>query len=188
MILIAGLGNPGLKYRSSRHNAGFMAIDALAEEQKLRFLKKRFLGVAAEGYIGDEKVLLLKPHTYMNLSGDAVAQAMEFYRLPPGKLIVVYDDIDLEPGQLRVRGSGSAGSHNGMRSVIARIRTMDFPRVRIGIGKPPPYMDLADYVLQKPGKLERGVFKKSCERGAEAVLEIVKYGVASAQQKYNGQA
>ena len=187
MYLIVGLGNPGLKYRSTRHNVGFTAIDALAKRQGLRFTKKRFRGVTAEGTIGSEKVILLKPHTYMNLSGDAVAEAAKFYHLSPEKIIVFYDDIDLDLGRLRIKASGSAGTHNGMRSIIARLTRQDFPRIRIGIGKNPPYMDLATYVLSKLTKDQKKLIEEACERAAEAAEMIVKNGSAdAAMSKYNG--
>lgn len=188
MNLIVGLGNPGLKYRNTRHNAGFAAIDALAEKAGLRFNKKRFQGVVAEGKIGGKSVLLLKPHTYMNLSGEAVAEAMRFYKLTPQELLVIYDDIDLDLGRLRIKAGGSAGSHNGMRSIVARVGSEKFPRLRIGIGKPKPPMDLAAFVLQKLRAEQKKAFLANSERAAEAALEILRHGVEEAQQKYNGAA
>lgn len=188
MNLIVGLGNPGLKYRNTRHNAGFAAIDALAEKAGLRFNKKRFQGVVAEGKIAGKSVLLLKPHTYMNLSGEAVAEAMRFYKLTPQELLVIYDDIDLDLGRLRIKAEGSAGSHNGMRSIVARVGSEKFPRLRIGIGKPKPPMDLAAFVLQKLKAEQKKAFLANSERAAEAALEILKHGVEAAQQKYNGAA
>ncbi|MBQ9942270.1 MAG: aminoacyl-tRNA hydrolase [Christensenellaceae bacterium] len=186
MILIAGLGNPGLKYRNTRHNAGFAAIDALADSLGVRFSKKRFQGVVAEARIGQKKVLLLKPHTYMNLSGKAIREAMDFYKVDPKDLIVIYDDIDLDIGRLRIKASGSAGSHNGMRSIIKEIGSTDFPRVRVGIGKPPAYMDLADFVLQKLTRQRKDSFLKCADAAAKAVQALVKSGVAQAQQDFNG--
>ena len=159
MNLIVGLGNPGLKYRNTRHNAGFAAIDALAEKAGLRFNKKRFQGVVAEGKIGGKSVLL-----------------------------VIYDDIDLDLGRLRIKAGGSAGSHNGMRSIVARVGSEKFPRLRIGIGKPKPPMDLAAFVLQKLRAEQKKAFLANSERAAEAALEILKHGVEAAQQKYNGAA
>ena len=187
MYLIVGLGNPGLKYRNTRHNVGFTAIDALAKEHGLRFTKKRFRGVTAEGTIGGEKVVLLKPHTYMNLSGQALAEAAKFYHLAPENIIVFYDDIDLDPGRLRIKASGSAGTHNGMRSIISCLGRQDFPRIRIGIGKNPPYMDLVAYVLSKLTKDQKQVIEDACERAAQAAELIVKNGNAdAAMSKYNG--
>jgi len=187
MYLIAGLGNPGLKYRSTRHNVGFTAIDTLAKRNGMHFLKKRFRGVTAEGTIGGEKVILLKPHTYMNLSGQALQEAVKFYHLPPEKVIVMYDDIDLDPGRLRIKASGSAGTHNGMRSIITCLGRQDFPRIRIGIGKNPPYMDLAAYVLAKLTKEQKKVIEEACEHAAEAAELIVKNGSADeAMSRFNG--
>ena len=187
MYLIAGLGNPGLKYRNTRHNVGFAAVDYLAKELGLRFTKKRFRGVTAEGTVGGEKVVLLKPHTYMNLSGQAIAEAAKFYHLPPEKIIVFYDDIDLDLGRLRIKASGSAGTHNGMRSIISCLGRQDFPRIRIGIGKNPPYMDLAAYVLSQLTKDQQALIEAACQRAASAAELIVKNGTADeAMSRYNG--
>lgn len=187
MYLIVGLGNPGLKYRNTRHNVGFSAIDCFAKEHGMRFSKKRFRGVTAEGVIGGEKIVLLKPHTYMNLSGQAVAEAAKFYQLPPEHVIVFYDDIDLDLGRLRIKGSGSAGTHNGMRSIISSLGRQDFPRIRIGIGKNPPYMDLAVYVLSKLTKDQKKLIDDACARAAEAAELIIKNGNADmAMSRFNG--
>ena len=186
MYLIVGLGNPGLKYRNTRHNAGFMVLAALAEKNGLRFSKKRFQGVVAEGVIAGEKAVLLKPYTYMNLSGEAVFEAVSFLKPDLSRVIVIYDDVDLELGKLRVRASGSAGTHNGMRSIVARLRSLGFPRVRIGIGKNPPYMDLADYVLMKLKKDQKQIMEEAASRAAQAVEELIKNGVESAMSHYNG--
>lgn len=187
MYIIVGLGNPGLKYRHTRHNAGYMAIEALASRHKLRFSKKRFQGVVAEGSVEGQKVVLLKPQTYMNLSGNAVWEIVDYYRLQLERLIVIYDDVDLDEGRLRIKPSGSAGTHNGMRSIIARLRSKDFPRVRVGIGKNPPYMQLADYVTGKLPKDRRGQMEEAAQRAAIAVEEILRAGVQSAMAKFNGE-
>lgn len=186
MYLIVGLGNPGLKYKNTRHNAGFMAIDALAAKNRLRFAKKRFSGVIAEGTIAGEKAVLLKPHTFMNLSGDSVYEAVKFYKPEMSHVIVMYDDIDLDIGKLRIRESGSAGTHNGMRSIIGRLRTYDFPRVRIGIGKNPPYMQLANYVLMKLKGDAKKAFEESAQKAALAVEDLIKNGAQSAMSRFNG--
>ena len=149
MFIIAGLGNPGLKYRNTRHNVGFIAVDALIKKMAFRSVKKNFQSAVFEGSISGQRVLVLKPQTYMNLSGKAIKEAVNFYKLPYQNLIVIYDDIDLDEGRLRIKPSGSAGTHNGMRSIISELGTGDFPRIRIGIGKNPPFMDLKDYVLAK---------------------------------------
>ena len=184
--LIAGLGNPGLRYRNTRHNAGFMALDEIAGKLGVRFSKKKFQGVVAEARSGGEKIVLLKPHTYMNLSGDAVREAAEYYQIPPERIIVIYDDVDIAPGRVRVRASGSAGTHNGMRSVVARLGTQAFVRVRVGIGKQPGYRELADYVLAKMRPAERATLARGAGHAAGAALTIVAEGVERAQQAYNG--
>jgi len=187
MKLIVGLGNPGLKYKNTRHNAGFTAIDALSQTTGIRFNKKRFSAETGEGSIGGEKVLLLKPLTYMNLSGNAIAEAAGFYKLSGKDLIVIYDDTDLALGRLRVRAQGSAGTHNGMRSIVSRLGTQEFARVRIGIGQRPGEMELADFVLAKLSKEEKQLFEKACEEAAEAVKTILCSGLNAAQERYNGE-
>ena len=184
MFLLTGLGNPGLAYRKTRHNAGFSAVDRLAERNGVRFNKKGFSAVLGEGRIGAERVLLMKPQTYMNNSGDAVQQALHFYRLPPENLIVLYDDIDLPVGSLRIRQSGSAGTHNGMRSIIACVHSENFARIRIGVGKDESLL-LADYVLKRPGKDERKMLEDAFDRAADAAELIVSGRLLDAQAKYN---
>ncbi len=184
MVIITGLGNPGLSYRKTRHNAGFQAVDRLAERIGVKFNKKGFSAVYGEGVIADERVLLVKPQTYMNNSGDAVQQILNYYKVPPEKLIVLYDDIDLPVGSMRVRQSGSAGTHNGMRSIIACIHSENFARVRIGIGKDETLM-LADYVLKKPSKDDQKVLDEVFDHAADAALLIASGRLADAQSKYN---
>lgn len=184
MYIIVGLGNPGFKYKYTRHNAGYMALDCLAEDLGVRFRKKQFSGVTAEAFLEGEKLLLLKPETFMNLSGLAVAEALDYFSLPTDRLIVVYDDVDLAPGKLRIRGAGSAGTHNGMRNIVARIRSTEFPRVRIGIGKAPAPLPLADYVLEKLKGEDRKQMLDAAQRAAGATQEILRAGIASAQQKF----
>ena len=184
--LIAGLGNPGLKYRKTRHNAGFMAAEEIADRLGARFCKKKFSGAVAEGAADGQKVILLKPHTYMNLSGDAVLEAAQFYKIPPERIVVVYDDVDVAPGRGRVRAAGSAGSHNGMRSILARLGTQGFPRVRIGIGRQPQGWALADYVLAKMNAQELAALSQGVDYAAAAALAIVTDGVERAQQLFNG--
>ena len=185
MYLIVGLGNPGLKYRRTPHNAGFMALDALADEWKLRFTKSRFEGQTAELSLGGEKILLLKPQTFMNLSGRSVAAVANYYRIPAEHIIIIYDDKDLAPGKLRIRAKGSAGSHNGMKSVIECLGTEQFPRVRFGIGKPPEGMRLMDYGLHKLNREEKRLYEQTAQKSAQAALEIVTAGLEAAQQKYS---
>jgi PTH1 family peptidyl-tRNA hydrolase len=186
MWIVVGLGNPGKEYEKSRHNAGYLAVSAAARSVGARFIRRRFESVAAETQYNGEKVVFIKPKTYMNASGRAVRAALSYYRLDPSRLIVIYDDVDLELGKLRIRASGSAGTHNGMRSILSETGSGGFPRIRIGIGKQPERMDLADYVLGKFGKDEAGVFSLSCERAGEAALAVIREGIAAAQARYNG--
>ena len=150
MYLIVGLGNPGREYESTRHNAGFLVVDRLAEKMGISVSTRKFLGFTGSGMLGGEKVLLLKPQTYMNASGESVRAAADFYKLEPAQVIVVYDDISLDVGSVRIRAKGSAGGHNGMKSIIAHLGTEEYPRVRVGIGDKPPGMDLAGYGRHEP--------------------------------------
>ncbi len=184
MIIIVGLGNPGLAYRKTRHNAGFSAIDRLAERNGVRFNKKGFSAVYGEGQIGGQRALLVKPQTYMNNSGDAVQQVLNFYKLEPSSLIVLYDDIDLPVGSLRIRQNGSAGTHNGMRSVIACVHSDQFARVRIGVGNDQTLL-LRDYVLKRPSGDERAVLAEAFDHAAEAAELIAAGRMTEAQGKYN---
>ncbi len=184
MYLIAGLGNPGLSYKKTRHNAGFQALDVLAARHGVRVKTKGFSALYGEGRIGTERVILMKPQTYMNLSGDAVQSLMHFYKLAPDRLIVLYDDIDLPIGSLRIRANGSAGSHNGMRSVIACVNSENFPRIRIGVGKDESVL-LRDYVLKRPSKAEQKTLDEVFENAAEAAILIVQGNIGEAQTKYN---
>ncbi len=184
MYLIAGLGNPGLSYRKTRHNAGFQALDALADKLGVRVKEKGFSALYGEGRIGNERVILMKPQTYMNLSGDAVQSIMHFYKLEPERLIVLYDDIDLPIGSMRIREKGSAGSHNGMRSIIGCIHSENFPRIRIGVGKDESLL-LRDYVLKRPSKAEQAVLDEVFENAADAAMLIVSGAIGEAQMKYN---
>lgn len=185
MYLIVGLGNIGLKYRNTRHNMGFAAIDELAGQNGLKFNKKRFKGMVAEGNLFGEKAVLLKPSTYMNLSGESVLEAYKFYKPDIENVIVLYDDIDMSIGKLRIRKSGSAGTHNGMRSIVNMLKTDAFCRVRIGIGKNPPYIELADYVLGKLKGEDKKILEEACRRAAKAVEMIVSDGVDKAMNNFN---
>lgn len=148
MFAIVGLGNPGKKYENTRHNIGFVAIDALAEKYGIRISEKKHKAVCGSGYIEGVKVILVKPQTFMNLSGESVREVLDFYKLDPEtELLVMYDDISLEPGNIRIRKKGSAGGHNGIKSIIAHAGTQTFPRIKIGVGEKPSGWDLADYVL-----------------------------------------
>ena len=184
MFIIAGLGNPGLTYRRSRHNAGFQALDALAKQLHIRVTKRGFSGVYGEGVRNGERVVLIKPTTYMNLSGDCIQKILHFYKCPVENLIVLYDDIELPVGTLRIRERGSAGTHNGMRSVIACVGSEEFPRVRIGVGDRNGG-DLKDHVLGKPSKKDQAVLDECFAQAADAALLIIDGKTSDAQAKYN---
>jgi PTH1 family peptidyl-tRNA hydrolase len=185
--LIVGLGNPGAKYARTRHNAGSDALELLAEKLGARIAKLRGKALTGEAFYGSEKLILALPQTFMNLSGESVRELMRFYDLGAEKLIVLYDDIDLAAGRLRVRPKGSAGSHNGMKSILYSIGSEEFPRVRIGIGhKPDERMDLKDYVLGHYGKDEQEAMFQAFLRAGEAALTIVSAGVEEAMAKFNG--
>nr|WP_090893192.1 aminoacyl-tRNA hydrolase [Evansella caseinilytica] len=170
MKLIAGLGNPGMKYDGTRHNVGFDVIDLCAEKLGIELNKSKFKGVYGEKMINGEKIILLKPLTYMNLSGESVAPLMKFYRVEPNNLVVIYDDLDLGPGAVRLRQKGSAGGHNGMKSIIAHIGTEAFNRIRVGVGRPPKGEPVPDYVLGKPFAEERTAINEAVQKSAEAVV------------------
>lgn len=148
--IIAGLGNPGAEYQKTRHNAGFLAIDHIAERASVKIDRAKFRALTAEAAIGDKRVLLMKPQTFMNSSGEAIGAAASFYKIPPERVIVLHDEISFAPGKMRIRRKGSAGGHNGLKSIIAHLSSEDFPRVKIGVGqKPSPDYDLVDWVLGK---------------------------------------
>ena len=184
MYLIVGLGNPGLSYKKTRHNAGFQALDALAAKLDIRVKTKGFSALYGEGRIGNERVILCKPQTYMNLSGDAVQSLLHFYKLAPERLIVLCDDIDLPLGSMRIRANGSAGTHNGLRSIIACIHSESFARIRLGVGKDESVL-LRDYVLKRPSKAEQKTLDEVFENAADAAILIVQGSIGEAQSKYN---
>lgn len=184
--LVVGLGNPGSAYETTRHNMGFLVADLLAKRMKGRFTRTKWKAVGAKCEFAGDEILIFKPHTYMNLSGVPVKAAMEHLGIGPDRLIVVYDDMDLAPGRIRVRPSGSAGGQKGMKSIIASIGTEEFARVRVGIGHPPAYADTADYVLQRPDRSEARLLSAGVAAAAEAVEEIILGGAASAAAKFNG--
>lgn len=185
MYLIAGLGNPGREYETTRHNAGFMTVDCLAGRLGCQVNTRKFLGFTGSGILGGEKVLLLKPQTFMNASGESIRAAADFYKLAPEQVIVIYDDISLDVGSVRVRAKGSAGGHNGMKSIIAHLGTQDYPRVRVGIGEKPPRMDLADYVLSHFTKAELETVEGAVKDAADAVELLIREGAQAAMNRYN---
>ena len=187
--LIVGLGNPGSKYDGTRHNAGFRALDAYCAKSGQRIDRMKFKALVGEGQFGGKRVLFLKPQTFMNLSGEAVRDAAEFYKIPPERILVIFDDISLDVGRIRVRPKGSAGGQNGVKNIIYHLKSDAFPRVKIGIGaKPHPDYDLADWVLSKFQGEDADRIQSAAERAMEAAEEIVRSGVAAAAQKFNGQA
>lgn len=186
MYLIAGLGNPGRVYENTRHNAGFASIDRLAEKNHISIDMKKFQALCGTGYIGGQKVLLLKPQTYMNLSGESLRAACDFFKIDPEQeLIVIYDDISLAPGQLRIRAKGSAGGHNGIKSIISHLGTQVFLRVKVGVGEKPQGWDLADYVLGHFSKEEQQVMQESFDRAADAAAALLSEEVQQVMNEYN---
>ena len=185
--LVVGLGNPGARYESTRHNMGFLAVDRLAEREKLRFNKLRFKAWTAEWKLGENKVLVMKPQTYMNLSGEAVRQAVDFYKIPPERVLVVSDDTALAVGRLRIRKGGSAGGHNGLKNIIQHLGTDQFPRVRVGVGeKPHPDYDMADWVLGKFQGEDKKAIGGAVKRAADAMECLLKEGPDRAMNRFNG--
>lgn len=185
--LIVGLGNPGKEYERTRHNCGFMAIDLLAKKFNCKVDKAKFQGLyGCASYLG-KKIYLLKPLTYMNLSGRSVLQLSAYFGIPPQRIIVLFDDISLAPGRLRIRENGSAGGHNGIKSIITELGSQDFPRVKIGVGaKPNPDFDLADWVLSTFSSSEEKALNSALERAADAALCIIEHGIAESANRFNG--
>ena len=185
--LIVGLGNPGREYERSRHNCGFRAIDILADKLGCKIDRAKFQGLYGQVSYRDKKLMLRKPMTYMNLSGRSVLQLSAYFSIPPQKIIVLFDDISLEPGRLRIRADGSAGGHIGIKSIIQELGSQTFPRVKIGVGaKPHPEYDLADWVLSSFSAQEEKALAVSLPNAAEAVLAIIESGVPEAANKFNG--
>ena len=185
--LIVGLGNPGWEYAHTRHNAGFRCLDLIAEELNCKVDKLKFQGLYNQVSYNGKKLFLLKPQTYMNLSGRAVVQLSAYFNIPPQRIIVLFDDISLPPGRLRIRGNGSAGGHNGIKSIIQELGSQDFPRVKIGVGaKPHPDYDLASWVLSGFSANEEKDLKVALDNGAKAALAIIDQGVSEAANRYNG--
>jgi PTH1 family peptidyl-tRNA hydrolase len=186
MICIFGLGNPGIKYKKTRHNAGFRVVDLLAKEYGVRLKASKFQAKVGEGFAYGKKILLVKPLTYMNDSGWAVSAVLDYYKVPVEDMVVLYDDMDLPLGALRIRERGSAGGHNGLKSIIGYTKTEDFVRVRIGIGKPEGNKGTIPHVLGKFSGEENAVAEQTFRRCAEAVDCLVHEGVQAAQSRYNG--
>ena len=183
MFVIVGLGNPGKKYEKTRHNMGFLAIDKLAEKHDIKVNKLKHKALTGDGFIFGQKALLVKPQTYMNLSGEAVTQLVNWYKVAPEELLVVYDDVDLPFGRVRIRPKGSAGTHNGMRNILYLLGRDDFPRLRVGIGRPPEHWDMKDFVISGyETAQDRKIAFQAYLFAAECVETFVKEGFARAQQ------
>lgn len=185
MYIIVGLGNPTKEYEATRHNIGFDAITRLSDDYNILLNFKKHKAICGNGYIGNEKVVLAKPQTYMNLSGESVRELVDFYKVPAEQVIVIYDDISLEPGQLRIRIKGSAGGHNGIKSIISHLNTQEFPRIKVGVGDKPAGWDLADYVLSRFRKEEEPVMRDALMKSSEAVKTILSEGMEAAMNLYN---
>lgn len=184
MFLIVGLGNPGREYDGTRHNIGFEAIDYISSKNNIDINKSNFKGMFGEGFIKGQKVILLKPTTYMNLSGESIREVINFYKIDNNKIIVIYDDISLEIGKLRIREKGSAGGHNGIKSIIANMGTDVFPRIKIGVGQPKG--DLVSHVLGRFNKDEEEDLKEVIEASNKATEIIIQYGAKQAMNELNG--
>ncbi len=185
MYLIIGLGNPENKYKNTRHNMGFDTINVLSEKYNIDVNKEKFDALVGDGQIEGEKVILVKPQTFMNLSGDSAIQFVNFYKPKLSNIIAIYDDMDIEIGKIKVKTKGSAGSHNGMKSMIERIGSEEFPRVRIGIGKPKFENDRINYVIGPIPKEEKEILEKSVKDAAEAVVSIMKIGLDNTMNRFN---
>lgn len=186
MYIIAGLGNPTKQYEHTRHNVGFDIIDYISEKYNIPVKQAGYKALYGSGYIEGQKVILLKPQTYMNLSGESIRACMDFYKIDPEEeLIVIYDDISLAPGQLRVRGKGSAGGHNGIKNIILHLGGQKFPRVRVGVGEKPAEYDLADYVLGHFSKEDQKLMDEAFQEAADAVATLVTQGLDAAMNRFN---
>lgn len=185
MKLIFGLGNPGGKYAATRHNIGFDTVTALADKYRIALREREHKGLCGKGHIGGERVILIQPQTFMNLSGECVREFLNFYKATAEDIVVIYDDIDLAPGKLRIRAKGSAGGHNGVKSIVAQLGTQVFDRVRVGVGAKPEEWDLADYVLSRFTKEEEPLIRDGIARAVEAVETILGQGAEAAMNRFN---
>ena len=183
--LVVGLGNPGQKYEHTRHNMGFLTVDLMAEKQGVKLNKVKFKSAYNIMNFAGCKCLVMKPQTYMNLSGEAVREAAQFYKIPPQRVLVIYDDVSLPVGKLRVRPSGSAGGHNGIKNIIAHLGTQEFPRIKIGTGAPGEGGNMIDWVIGVPSQAERKILVESFERAVEAAECIISDGCQKAMNRFN---
>ena len=186
MYVVAGLGNPGILYQRTRHNAGFQALDVLADELSIKVTKRGFSGVYGEGNYLGERVVLVKPTTYMNLSGESVGEAARFYKVPADHVLVISDDVSLPVGKLRIRKSGSAGGHNGLKNIIQHLGTDAFPRIKVGVGMPDhPDHEMIDWVIGKPQGEEAKTLRAALDRAADAALSVIDEGPDRAMNRFN---
>ena len=185
MYIIVGLGNPTREYEKTRHNVGFQVIDVLGDKLNTEITEKKNKALCGRGIIGGEKVILAKPQTFMNLSGESVRAISDYYKVEPENIIIIYDDVSLAPGQLRVRKKGSAGGHNGIKSIIAHLGTQEFPRIRVGVGEKPRGMDLADYVLGHFEGEDKEKMEEAYEKAVQAVRMALHGDVCEAMDQFN---
>ena len=185
MYLIIGLGNPESDYSGTRHNMGFNVINKLAEQYSIDISRKKFNSEYGNGIIEGEKVVLIKPQTFMNNSGEAVIEFVQFYKIEFDKIVVIYDDVDIEPGKIRIRKSGSSGNHNGMKSIIQFLHNQTFPRIRVGIGKPAEHIDMIEHVIGAVPEGEKEILNQGVEKAKDAVIELLKNGIDSSMNQYN---
>lgn len=185
MYLIVGLGNPEEDYSNTRHNMGFNTINKIGRQYGIEINKSKFKGLYGTGIIENQKVILLKPQTFMNLSGESIREAIDFYKIEEEQLIIIYDDIDIEPGIIKIRKTGGPGTHNGMKSVVQHVSRNRFTRIRVGIGKPEHKSDLINYVIGNIPETEKEILDKSTTLAKDAIIEIIKNGVDNAMNKYN---
>ncbi len=187
MYVIAGLGNPGKAYEKTRHNMGFQVLDRLAEEHDIRIRKLKSRALIGEGFISGQKVLLVKPQTYMNNSGESLGEILRYYHLQPEQLLVIYDDMDLQTGTIRIRKKGGPGSHNGMKSVISHVHSQEFPRIRVGIGSS-GQEDWKDFVLHEVSSKDAGLLSEAIDNASRAVAVILDQGIDIAMNRFNVRA
>ena len=185
MYLIVGLGNPGKEYENTRHNTGFEVVNKIASDHDIEISMSKFNGKYGTGTIGGNKVILLEPQTYMNLSGECIKKFVDFYKLSPEQVIVVYDDVDIEMGKIRIRKEGGPGTHNGMKSIVHELQTEKFPRIRVGIGMPELNLDLMYHVLGKVREDEKEKYMQGVEKAVKALEETLKQGIDIAMNLYN---
>lgn len=185
MYYIVGLGNPGIQYENTRHNAGFITIDYLARKYSIDVRKIKFKSLIGQGVISGHKVMLVKPQTYMNNSGEAIREIYKYFDFEHDKLIVIYDDIDIDFGSIRIRKKGSAGTHNGMKSIIYNLEFDDFPRIKVAVGKKPSYMDLANFVLSGFSKQEVKIIEEEVKLTSDAIEMILEEGIEKSMSMFN---